>query len=262
MSDAFDMGITERELDVMTAQMDEMHRASLPVLREHIGRIVEHNREQMARPVGRRGVLVGGLTLVGAGALAACGSSKSSTPPATAATTGAAAAGATYTGDLKVVALAAALENLAVAAYGMALDAAGKGTYGTVPPAIATFVTTAKDHHTQHAAGWNAVLQSAGKPAVTTPALSITADQVKMLTAAKTLPDVAKLALNLESAAAQTYTFATSAVSDIKGVQVAATIAPVEAQHAAILAFVLGQYPAPDSFIKTTGAVPVSAFTG
>jgi len=259
-SDRFNMGITESELSAMTAQMDDLHRASLPTLREHIGRVVDHNREQMSRPVGRRGVLVGGLTLVGAGALAACGSSKSSTPPAT--TDSSAAGGSVYTGDLKVVALAAALENLAVAAYGMALEAAGKGAYGAVPPAIATFVTTAKEHHTQHAAGWNAVLKSAGKPEVTTPALSITADQVKMLQAAKTLPDVAKLALNLESAAAQTYTFATSAVSDLNGVKVAATIAPVEAQHAAVLAFVLGQYPAPDSFIKTTGAVQPSVFTG
>lgn len=256
----FEMGISESELSAMTTQMDDMHRASMPVLKDHIGRIVENNREQLSRPVGRRGVLVGGLTLVGAGALAACGSSKSSTPTTT--PTSGTAGGSVYTGDLKVVALAAALENLAVAAYGMALDAAGKGTYGAVPPAIATFVTTAKDHHTQHAAGWNAVLKSAGKPEVTTPALSITADQVKMLQAAKTLPDVAKLALALEDAAAQTYTFATSAVMDTGGIQVAATIAPVEAQHAAILRFVLGSYPAPDSFLKTSGAVPPSAFTG
>ena len=256
----FEMGITEAELSVMTTHLDEMHRASLPALREHIGRVVEHHREQRSRPIARRGVLAGGLTLVGAGALAACGSSKSSTVPAT--PSSAAASGGSYTGDLKVVALAAALENLAVAAYGMALQAAQAGTFGPVPPAIATFVTTAQSHHMQHAAGWNAVLTSAGAPAVTTPALSITDAQVAQLKAAKTLPAVATLALGLESAAAQTYTFATSAVHSGTGVQVAATIAPVEAQHAAILAFVLGRYPAPDAFLKTTGAVPLSAFTG
>ena len=49
--------------------------------------------------------------------------------------------GATYTGDLKVVALAAALENLAVTAYQGALTMAGKGQLGAVPPAVATFVT-------------------------------------------------------------------------------------------------------------------------
>ena len=36
------------------------------------------------------------------------------------------------------------------------------------------------------------------------------------------------------------------------GIKTAATIQPVELQHAAILNFLLGQYPVPDSFAKTT----------
>ena len=41
----------------------------------------------------------------------------------------------------------------------------------------------------------------------------------------------------------------------------AATIQPVEAMHAAILSFVLGEYPVPASFIGIDMAVPPSALT-
>ncbi|HEY8826939.1 MAG TPA: ferritin-like domain-containing protein [Jatrophihabitantaceae bacterium] len=106
---------------------------------------------------------------------------------------------------MKVVALAAALENLAVTAYQGALTKAGKG--------------------------------------------------------AKSVPDVAKLALALENAAAETYTFAAINVKDIGGIMTAAAIQPVETMHAAILSFVLGEYPVPVSFIGTTNAVQPNALT-
>ena len=143
----------------------------------------------------------------------------------------------------------------------MALDAAAKGTYGSVPPAIAEFITVAQSQHKQHLAGWNAVLSSAGKPPVTTPALTITPTEVAKLQAAKSIPEVATVALGVENAAAATYTLASSAVTGVSGVQVAASIAPVEAQHAAILSFVLGEYPVPQSFLTTTAAVQPSALT-
>ncbi|MFJ9776533.1 ferritin-like domain-containing protein [Kitasatospora sp. NPDC101157] len=48
--------------------------------------------------------------------------------------------------------------------------------------------------------------------------------------------------------AARTYLFATYNVTGPAGVATAAGIAPVEAMHAAILNYVLGQYPVPDDF--------------
>ena len=45
------------------------------------------------------------------------------------------------------------------------------------------------------------------------------------------------------------------------GIQTAATIAPVEAQHAAILNFVLGQYPVPDDFLPTDKAASPALLT-
>lgn len=69
---------------------------------------------------------------------------------------------------------------------------------------------------------------------------------------------LAKLALVLENAAAATYLEAISVVSAPAGIKTAATIEPVELQHAAILNFVLGNYPVPDSFTKMDGARPLS----
>ena len=139
---------------------------------------------------------------------------------------------------------------------------AGAGKLGKVPPAIATFAATAMKQHQDHAAGWNSVLTKSNVKPVTTPALTITKTEVAKLGQAKNVVDVAKLALTLEDAAAATYQFAVGAVHDPAGIVQAATIQPVEAMHAAILNFVLGQYPVPMSDIGTSGAISASMFTG
>jgi hypothetical protein len=265
-----EMQISEQELSSMTSELDMLHKSTFPTVTqtlEDVSANLAHLRT--STPFGRRGFLagVGGVALLGT--VAACsssggGSSKSpsATAPATGGSSTAAATSSKYTGDLKVVALAAALENLAVAAYGLALSQAGKGTYGTVPPAVATFVTTAMGQHKDHAAAWNSVLVKNKLPKVTGTPLTIAAGAVKDLQGAKTIADVATQALGLENAAAETYTFATENVTDLGGVMVAATIQPVETMHAAILNFVLGKYPVPVSFIGTSNAVQPAMFTG
>jgi hypothetical protein len=70
----------------------------------------------------------------------------------------------------------------------------------------------------------------------------------------KDVPGLAMLALDLENGAAATYLAAIGAVKSPAGIKTAATIQPVEMQHAAVLNFILGQYPVPDAFAKTTGA--------
>jgi hypothetical protein len=264
--DQAEMAISEQELTVMTGQLDELHRETFPQVRKTLDDFAANVAHLTDRAASRRSVLLGmgGVALVGG--LAACGSSsKSSSNPsssAPAATSSAASSAATspmasgsasaasvYTGDLKIVALAAALENLAVTAYKGALTLAGQNKLGAVPPAVATFIQTAMAQHADHAQAWNAVLTKASLPAITGTPLTITASQVAMLNAAKSVPDVAKLALNLENAAAETYTFATANVTDAGGIMTAATIQPVETMHAAILSFILGDYPVPVSFI-------------
>jgi hypothetical protein len=254
-----EMAISEHELNTMTAELDMLHNETFPSVHKTLDEFSANLAAMSRKPAGRRTFLLGLGGAAAAGALAACSSSKSSSSGGS--TPAKSSAGATYTGDLKVVALAAALENLAVTAYQGALTAAGKGTLGTVPPAVATFVTTAMKQHKDHSEAWNAVLRKAGKPVITGAPLSITNDQVAMLNAAKSVPDVAKLALNLENVAAQTYTFAAANVSDNGGIVTAATIQPVETMHAAILNFVLGQYPVPASFVGVDGALQPSMLT-
>ena len=72
----------------------------------------------------------------------------------------------------------------------------------------------------------------------------------------------AQLALTLEDIAAATYQSAVSAVRARSSIQMAASIQPVEMQHAAILHFVLGQYPVPDAFSPLAAARPLSDYTG
>jgi Ferritin-like domain len=267
-----EMAISEGELLAMTSELDMLHKETFPEVRKSLAGFSSNiSNLTTQKSAGRRGFLIGGGGLLVVGGLAACSSGKSSGSSVTTPASSAAAASPTssgtattsaYTGDLKVVALAAALENLAVAAYSGALTAAGKGTYGTVPAAVGTFITTAMKQHADHASAWNAVLTKANLAPITGTPVSIAAGEVAMLNAAKSVPDVAKVALGLENAAAATYTFAAANVSDAGGIMTAATIQPVETMHAAILSFILGEYPVPLSFIGIDKAASPADFTG
>jgi hypothetical protein len=254
------IAISEHELATMTRDLDDMHQESMGQVRDNMASLTERLSTVARTHASRRNFLLGSFAVVGAGALAACGSSSSGGKAATGSTTPPSGS-SPYTGDLKVVALAAALENLAVAGYGLVLSNAGKGAYGKVPAAIGEFATVVQKQHSDHAAAWNGVLKGAGLPQVTGTPLTIAPQAVSALKAAKTVGDVAKVALGLENAAAQTYVFAAANVMDPGGIATAASIAPVEAMHAAILSFVLGQYPVPNSDIGISGAVPPSALT-
>jgi hypothetical protein len=129
------MHISEQELLAMTRELDDLHQETFPGVRntmdEFTANLVRNTRAS------RRSLLVGTVGLVGLGALAACGKDDKDTAAMPS------ASGSVYTGDLRVVALAAALENLAVAAYDGALKRATSGQLGTVPPAIGTFIQRA-----------------------------------------------------------------------------------------------------------------------
>ena len=256
-----EMAISERELAQLTGELDELHESTFPQVREALEEWGANLSSVVRQPSTRRSFFLGAAGAVALGAAAACSGGSPSTVTTSSTPAAPPAPRETYTGDLKVVALATSLENLAVTAYEGALRKAGTNELGTVPPAVATFIQTAMKQHSDHAQAWNAVLSKVGKPTINDAPLSITQEQVSLLTAAKTVPDVAKLALNLENIAAQTYTFATANMTDSGGIMTAATIQPVETMHAAILNFVLGQYPIPDTFIGTTNALKPTTLT-
>ncbi|WP_329166854.1 ferritin-like domain-containing protein [Streptomyces sp. NBC_01387] len=290
----WELPISEGELSRLTQGMDEAHRQTLPAMAASARDLAVEMRDlRSAEPgpeqqeqeqvqvqrvhVARRRFLTGAGASAAMLALAACGGKTNSVPtggsasgspsagmsPSMSASASSSASGGAskYTGDLKVVALAVALENQAVAAYKAALSAAKAGKLGTVPPAISTFITTAMAQHQDHANAWNGVLSSAGKPKITGVPLSNQPEITKALGQVKNVTQVAQLALTLEDTATETYVFATYNVKSSGGINTAATIAPVEAMHAAILHYVLGQYPVPDTFISTNKAASTALLT-
>jgi hypothetical protein len=118
-----------------------------------------------------------------------------------------------------------------------------------------------KGQHTQHAAAWNSAITAAGHPAVTTTDPVLTPIVTKAFGKVVDVTGAAKLALMLEDVAAATYQSAIGAVKATSSIRVAASIQPVEMQHAAILNFVLGQYPVPAAFSTVTSARPLSDYT-
>ena len=276
--------LSNAELSAMTDQLDEMHHdQALPAMRAAVADWIESFKEAghgVSRRNSSRRTFILGAAGIGAGGalLAACGSSSKSTTPTTSGTgagTSASAPSGALTGDLAVAATAASLENLGVFAYKAGLAAATAGKLGKVPPAVATFAQTAMSQHQDHAKGWNSALTAAGKTAVTAtdPALTPTVNQ--KFAQVTNVTQLAQLALLIENVAAQTYQSAIPVLSAPSSVAVAATIHPVEMQHAAILYYVLGQYPgiqgtasnmfstgAPLAFSPLALARPASDYTG
>ena len=255
-----DMQISEGELTVLTNDLDEAHHATLPAMHEAVAELSEQLRDATStRPFNRRMFLLAGTAVGGSIALAACGSSssgsaaKSSTTAAGASTTSKSPGGST---DLAVAGLAVGLENLAVKTYQTALTAAAAGKLGTVPPAVATFATTVMAQHKDHAGAWNAVLKSAGRPALTGVDTTVDTAVVQPgLAKVTNVGELASLALTLEDVAAATYLNGMqNALKMSSAIKIAASIQPVEMMHAAILNLLLGNYPVPNGFATVTGA--------
>lgn len=160
--------------------------------------------------------------------------------------------------DLDTAAFAASLEVLAVGTYGAALDAATAGSLGPVPPAGAEFVTTAMAQHQAQLDAWNEVLTTNDEPEVTEPDpdLQQTVDeQFGMVT---DFGGAAELALTLEQIAAATYLQAIPTLKSPDAIELAGSINIIDMQHIAILNFVLGEYPVPDTFASTDDAAQPS----
>ncbi len=151
-------------------------------------------------------------------------------------------------GDLAIGAVAAGLELVAVNTYGAALAAAGAGTLGEVPPAVAEFATTVQGHHQAALDAWNAVLTASGQPAVTAPPAGLEATVNEMFASVPDVVGAAELALMLEEIAAATYLDAIGKLESDAAIALAGSIQPIDRQHIAVLLFVLGRYPVPDTF--------------
>ncbi len=164
-------------------------------------------------------------------------------------------------GDLAIARVAASLEVLAVGAYKATLDAAGANKLGAVPPAVATYVQTAMGHHQFALDQWNKVLGGAGMPAVSAPPADLNATVQTAFGKVTDVKGAAELALLLEQTAADTYFMAIPKLTIPAAIDLAGNFLIIDQKHAAILLFVLGRYPVPDTFMSGAKAYspPASA---
>jgi Ferritin-like domain len=162
--------------------------------------------------------------------------------------------------DVAPVTLLVGLENLAVETYRSISDAAARGAYGPIPPALTTLLAAVRRHHADHAAQWNTGLTAiGGKPVTGVDATFRGLELAPVLAKAATATDVAKVLLTLENAIAATYLDSLdSRLQSTGALRSAARVQPVEMQHAAMLEFLIGNYPVPDAFAGASAARPVS----
>ncbi|MGK2950479.1 MAG: ferritin-like domain-containing protein [Acidimicrobiales bacterium] len=199
----------------------------------------------------RRGFFaIGGAVTAGA-VLAACGSDDDGSATTTEApttsedtTTTTEAEGG---GDAELATFAAGLELLAANTYAAALEAAGDGALGEIPPAVAEYATVAQAHHQAYS---DALAEAAGGITPEVPADIETAVN-EGFAEVTDVAGLAQFALGFELQAAATYLEVLPLLESEAAINLVGSILPVTRQRAAILHFVLGEYPVPNTFATT-----------
>ena len=103
-------------------------------------------------------------------------------------------------------------------------------------------------HHQAALDQWNRALAIGGKPQVRDPDAGLQPTVDAAFAEISDVVGVAELALMLEQIASATYLAAIPTLKSPEAIGLAASIQPVDMQHAAVLHFVLGEYPVPDVF--------------
>jgi hypothetical protein len=266
MNDNINTDEVRRQLRVV----DRANDAVMPRWREALERIMSGDEKLdtdekaailgVPSPSRRNFFRLGGVTILGAAVLAACGGDDDTTAgttpgtnaptdtiaPTTPATTPGTDPMTTEAGgvdmDLTLAKTAASLEKLAVDVYGQA------GALLTTPAVIAA-ATMFAGHHQLHLDALNGVITGAGEPEITQMNQAVfDALVAPALAGAASEADAVNLALALEEAAAQTYAFAAGALSTPALRSTIMTIGGIEARHAAVLRMAALAQPPTDVF--------------
>ena len=199
----------------------------------------------------RRTFLAGGATAA-AGLFAACSDTSARS---TGVAAGAPAERSMPRSDADIATLGAGIEILLAGTYRSLRDRLDGGAFGRVPPGMDEYVRVAMTHHEEHGRLWQDLLRKTGRPAVTHANPQLAPVVELQLGAVKDLDDAARLALGLESIAADTYLRSMTEAVGVDTARSAARIGIVEQEHQAFLLLALGQYPAPDSLMRPEKAV-------
>lgn len=258
--------IDTRLLEELTEQSEDLNSDALRITR---GALTDFREgAEPGRRWWQRGATLGALA-GGAGVLSVVRAAAAS-PSASASATA---------DDIRALQTAASLENLAVSVY---QTAAGLPFIKDGNTTVAAFIAKTTEQHQAHAKAFNAAATAAGGQAQNDPDPKYKAVVDQTLPTIKTPADVVKLAISLEDVAAQTYTKNVGQVSNAELRQLFASVAPVEAQHRAVLLAVqallagnaadlitipvdpaklpaaAGSVGFPDGFYKTDNASPIT----
>jgi hypothetical protein len=255
------MDLNRDELRRELKSIDADNRAVMPrwydALRQIVGGGTKMSTDEKAALLGvpspgrRTFFKVGGVTIMGAAVLAACGDTDddaSGSSSSTSTTMG----GDQDNVDLALARTAASLEKLAVDTYQTGIDS---GLVTTM--AIADSATLFQSHHQEHLDALNGAIKNAGGDEVTEANEAVFKALIEpAVTAAKAEADIVQIAFDLENAAAQTYVFAGGTLTTPELRSTIMTIGGIEARHAAILQVSgLGQAPA-EVFVGGRGFYP------
>lgn len=228
-----------RALRRLTAEIDEQHRESMKHIVDDLGEAhFGGDAEQVAarrsflKRAATGGAIAFGATLVPVGALADAAFAQTtpgSTPGTSTkpATTGGASGGKDESGldagDLTIVLFGQSVELAAVAAYDLALNK------GLLRSGAEETARVFRRHHAEHAAALATFTPDA---VVETPNPKLVAELGPKVQGATTVEALAEVLMGLEDGAAATYQFAMGQIEGWKVAAAAATIEPVEGQHA------------------------------
>ncbi|MHB8293925.1 MAG: ferritin-like domain-containing protein [Acidimicrobiales bacterium] len=215
----------------------------------------ETRREFISRAprLARAGAVAAGAATLG-GSLEACSTHKPAAVPRP--------AKHLLSGRLRTVAMLTSLENLLIFSYTSALTAIRQDRLGIVAPAVTAAARVCLSHHQAHAAAWNAVLGKAGKAPVEGGDPALEPGIRHSLASAKDQAALLLVLLSLEGVTAASYQVALADMTAPTDMATAASIQPVELQHAAIWLFLTGHYPVPDPFSQVYGARPATDYSG
>lgn len=236
------------------------HRASMNPFANALSRFLDNESRRaddtaaaVLGGLSRRSLFrIGGVTIAGGALLAACGSdddSSGATAPSgtvggtTPATQPSGTAAEDMTDDVIILRTASSIEELAVAAYQLAIDS-GLVTTAAVGDAAKLF----QSHHMEHSQLFQAATKKAGGKPFTEANPAVLAALQPTIDALQDEAGVLMLALELENAAAQTYQSNVGMVLDLSLNKALMSVGGVEARHAAVLAGVLAMDPVPRSF--------------
>lgn len=254
--------IDSRLLAELTEQSEDLNSDA-----QRITRAALTGFEQVTEPR-RRWWQRGGVLAGAAGAAALWGTSRAL-----------AASASASADDVMALQTAASIENLAVSVY---QSAAALPFIKDGNKTVAAFITKTTAQHQAHAQAFNSAATQAGGKAQNQPDPKYKTVVDQALPTIKGPADVVKLAITLEDVAAQTYTKNVSQVSSPELRKLFASVAPVEAQHRAVLLAVqallagnaadliaipvdpaklpaaAGSVGFPDAFYKTENASPIT----